>query len=172
MDIAQLDDDSKMLGFYSSHPACSSTYRCGSAFHSKEEPQNVNLVYVPHGRGDPRQAQGHGARMDPGTAGQGPGLEAAGCPMANACSRPALHGGGRRAHCRRVAVRGPAGGRRGCVKFPLKEEGARGSSYHPLGKNDGSAGTVRYFTRAENHGTFAKPTNVACGDLPTSSTIG
>ena len=36
----------------------------------------------------------------------------------------------------------------------------------PLGKNDGSAGTVRYVTCAENHGTFAKPTNVQCGDFP------
>ena len=63
------------------------------------------------------------------------------------------------------------GGRRGCVKFCGALEGKEGGwggveLDDPLGKNDGSAGTVRYFTCAENHGTFAKPTNVQCGDFP------
>merc|ERR1712159_154281 len=63
------------------------------------------------------------------------------------------------------------GGRRGCVKFCGALEGKEGvwvgvELDDPLGKNDGSAGTVRYFTCAENHGTFAKPTNVSCGDFP------
>ena len=104
--------------------------------------------------------------MDPGTAGQDPDWkppQMPGAQMANENQGPALHGGGRRALSSGRGA-GPAGGRRGCVKFCGALEGKEGvwvgSLDDPLGKNDGSAGTVRYFTCAENHGTFAKPTNV------------
>ena len=36
----------------------------------------------------------------------------------------------------------------------------------PLGKNDGSASGLRCFEAPENHGTFARPKNVQCGDFP------
>merc|ERR1711939_217826 len=124
-DIAQLDDDSKMLGFYS--------VTSGMFIHVTDvDPhsiskggalENVNLV--------------ERYRMDEETYDK----------------------------------------RKGTVREWIREQRAKDPDWKPpqmpgaqmanaKTKNDGSAGTVRYFTCAENHGTFAKPTNVQCGDFP------
>jgi len=63
------------------------------------------------------------------------------------------------------------GGRRGVVKFLGALEGKEGvwvgvELDDPLGKNDGSAGDQRCFTCPQNHGTFARPLNVAVGRYP------
>lgn len=36
----------------------------------------------------------------------------------------------------------------------------------PVGKNDGSIGTVRIFSARQNHGSFVKPKQVEAGDFP------
>ena len=182
MDIAQLDDDSKMLGFYS--------VTSGMFIHVTDvDPhsiskggalENVNLVERYRMDEETHDKRKGTVREWIRNSGPGPGLkppQMPGAQMANAKTKALpCTGGGRRAHCRRVAVRGPARRRRGCVVLWGARRERRpwvGGELldDPLGKNYGSAGTVRHHG-AENHGTFAKPTNVACGDLSASSTTG
>ena len=178
VDIAQLDDDSKMLGFYS--------VTSGMFIHVTDvDPhsiskggalENVNLVEryrmdeetYDKRKGTVREWIREQRAKDPDW--KPPQMP--GAAEANARTKSLPCTAADAAHIvvgSRCEVQ--PGGRRGCVKFCGSLEGKEGvwvgvELDDPLGKNDGSAGTVRYFTCAENHGTFAKPTNVQCGDFP------
>ena len=64
------------------------------------------------------------------------------------------------------------GARRGVVKFVGAVDGMPPGVWvgvhldDPMGKNDGTIKGVPIFESAPNHGTFARPKNVACGDYP------
>jgi hypothetical protein len=64
------------------------------------------------------------------------------------------------------------GGKRGEVKFVGKVDGLPKGWWvgvqfdEPVGKNDGSAKGVSYFSCPEGYGSFQRPNNVAVGDYP------
>mmetsp|Transcript_28415 Transcript_28415/g.87913 ORF Transcript_28415/g.87913 Transcript_28415/m.87913 type:complete len:350 (+) Transcript_28415:93-1142(+) len=185
VDICQLDDDAKMLGFYNVVSGMEihvvdvdphSISRGGALENTAlVEKYRMDDETYEQRKGTVREWIKEQKAADPNWKPPKPNGAAA---MGNAKSAPSAPAGPppTAADAAHVEVGSRCqvqpGARRGVVRFCGEVPGMPEGIWvgvrldEPLGKNDGTAAGAKIFDAEPGHGTFARPKNVECGDYP------